>query len=203
MYRKKGSLRFRFSLVSFRFAVRPAAQREVNIQCAINAFALLLAVAYGSDRHRCTVQRGFDVLLSDRSWGVAVPVGSRFPLALVINAMLICTCAIDYMLLFCSARPINPLVEARNDAGIQPRHICSGDGDLQLRHICFPWLLMTDIQLGLGCVHFATYTFWLCCARPITPLDTTVSVVGSFCNVYAFASLRAADHLSGRGSTRC
>ena len=78
---------------------------------------------------------------------------------------------------------------------------------------------MTDIQLCLLYVRFATYTLLVCCARLITPLveaqpDADIqlrhicfalllSVSSSLCNVYAVALLRAADHPSGRDSTRC
>ena len=75
-----------------------------------------------------------------------------------------------YTRLLRGARLITPLIETQRDALVQPRYTVTvgpaaqRDAGIQLRYICF---------------RFAVHDRY-----------TAVSVVGSFCKVYAFALLR-------------
>ena len=89
------------------------------------------------------------------------------------NAMLIYSCA--YMLSLCCSRLITALVDtaawsSRNFSAFSFRIAV----DAWLRRYAFALpcalLLMTDIQLCLLYVRFATYVLLLRCARLITPL---------------------------------
>ena len=80
----------RLAQVYFRFAVRPAAQREVHIQPRYRCFALLLATNYRSRRHRRVVRQGFGGKCSDRCRCAAASVRfSALLFALPLNARVI------------------------------------------------------------------------------------------------------------------